>query len=79
MKLNAGGAELDPLYAPVSFDASRVKMRDEGTVRNEAVYPAIDVAPAGRKDVWGIWIEQTEGAKFWPRGALSLHTAGITK
>jgi Transposase, Mutator family len=58
---------LDPLYALVFFDALRVKMRDEGTVRNKAVYLAIGVSPEGRKDVLGIWIEQTEGAKFWLR------------
>jgi putative transposase len=56
---------LDPLYSLVFFDALRVKMRDEGTVRNKAVYLAIGVSPEGRKDVLGIWIEQTEGAKFW--------------
>ena len=58
---------LDPLYAVVFFDALRVKMRDEGTVRNKAVYLAIGVTPEGRKDVLGIWIEQIEGAKFWLR------------
>jgi putative transposase len=55
---------LDPLYALVFFDALRVKMRDEGTAHNKAVYLAIGVTPEGRKDVLGIWIEQTEGAKF---------------
>jgi putative transposase len=49
---------LDPLYALVFFDALRVKMRDEGTVRNKAVYLAIGVTPEGRKDVLGIWIER---------------------
>ena len=44
---------LDPLYALVFFDALRVKMRDEGTVRNKAVYLAIGVTPEGRKDVLG--------------------------
>jgi putative transposase len=39
-------------------------MRDEGTAHNKAVYLAIGVTPEGRKDVLGIWIEQTEGAKF---------------
>jgi putative transposase len=49
---------LDALYAIVFFDALRVKMRDEGTVRNKAVYLAIGVNADGRKDVLGIWIEQ---------------------
>jgi putative transposase len=68
---------LDPLYALVFFDALRVKMRDEGTVRNKAVYLAIGVTPEGRKDVLGIWIEQTEGAKFWLRVMTEIKTRGV--
>jgi putative transposase len=68
---------LDALYALVFFDALRVKMRDEGTVRNKAVYLAIGVTPDGRKDVLGIWIEQTEGAKFWMRVMSELKNRGV--
>jgi len=68
---------LDPLYALVFFDALRVKMRDEGTVRNKAVYLAIGVTPEGRKDVLGIWIEQTEGAKFWLRVMTEIKSRGV--
>jgi putative transposase len=68
---------LDALYALVFFDALRVKMRDEGTVRNKAVYLAIGVTPDGRKDVLGIWIEQTEGAKFWMRVMSELRNRGV--
>jgi putative transposase len=68
---------LDPLYALVFFDALRVKMRDEGTVRNKAVYLAIGVTPDGRKDVLGIWIEQTEGAKFWLRVMTEIKNRGV--
>jgi putative transposase len=68
---------LDPLYALVFFDALRVKMRDEGAVRNKAVYLAIGVSPEGRKDVLGIWIEQTEGAKFWLRVMTELKSRGV--
>lgn len=68
---------LDPLYALVFFDALRVKMRDEGTVRNKAVYLAIGVSPEGRKDVLGIWIEQTEGAKFWLRVMTESKSRGV--
>ena len=68
---------LDPMYALVFFDALRVKMRDEGTVRNKAVYLAIGVTPEGRKDVLGIWIEQTEGAKFWLRVMTELKSRGV--
>jgi putative transposase len=68
---------LDPSYALVFFDALRVKMRDEGTVRNKAVYLAIGVSPEGRKDVLGIWIEQTEGAKFWLRVMTEIRNRGV--
>lgn len=68
---------LDALYAIVFFDALRVKMRDEGTVRNKAVYLAIGVTPDGKKDVLGIWIEQTEGAKFWLRVMTELKNRGV--
>ena len=59
------GRPLEPLYPVVFFDALRVKIRDEGVVRNKAVYLALGVDRDGRRDVLGLWIEQTEGAKFW--------------
>ena len=58
---------LERLYALVFFDAIRVKVRDEGMVRNKAVYVALGVRPDGTKEILGMWIEQTEGAKFWLR------------
>jgi len=56
--------------------AARAKMRDEGTVRNKPVHLAIDVTPEGRKDVLGIWIEQTEGAKLWRRVMTEIKNRG---
>jgi transposase-like protein len=56
---------LDPVYPVIFFDALRVKIRDEGLVRNKAVYVALALNSAGEKEVLGLWIEQTEGAKFW--------------
>ena len=58
---------LESTYAVVFFDALRVKIRDEGLVRNKAVYLAIGMRCSGHKEVLGLWIEQTEGAKFWLR------------
>ena len=55
---------LERLYPVVFFDALRVKIRDEGVVRNKAIYLALGVLPDGTRDVLGLWIEQTEGAKF---------------
>jgi putative transposase len=54
---------LEPVYAIVFFDCLRVKIRDEGTVRNKAIYIALGVRPDGTKEVLGLWIEQTD-AKF---------------
>ncbi len=47
------------------LDALRVRIRDEGTVRNKAVYRALGVAADGTREVLGLWIEQNEGVKFW--------------
>jgi putative transposase len=71
------GRPLEALYAVVFFDALRVKMRDEGTVRNKAVYLAIGITADGRKEVLGIWIEQTEGAKFWMRVMSEIKNRGV--
>jgi len=63
---------LEPVYAIVFFDCLRVKIRDEGTVRNKAIY----IAPDGTKEALGLWIEQTEGAKFWLRVMNELKNRG---
>jgi putative transposase len=68
---------LERCYPVVLFDALRVKIRDEGTVRNKAVYLALGITPTGSKDVLGLWIEQTEGAKFWHRVMTELRTRGV--
>ncbi|MDE2221102.1 MAG: IS256 family transposase [Gammaproteobacteria bacterium] len=67
---------LEASYAIVFFDALRVKIRDEGLVRNKAVYLAIGVDASGCKHVLGLWIEQTEGAKFWLRVMNELKSRG---
>src|SRR5258708_1548389 len=56
---------LERMYPVVFFDALRVKIRDEGTVKNKAVYLALGIQRDGTKEVLGIWIQQSEGAKFW--------------
>jgi putative transposase len=68
---------LDSCYPVVIFDALRVKIRDEGTVRNKAVYVALGITRSGSKDVLGLWIEQTEGAKFWHRVMTELKARGV--
>jgi len=68
---------LENLYPLVFFDALRVKIRDEGMVRNKAVYVALGVRIDGQKEILGLWIEQTEGAKFWLRVMNELKNRGI--
>src|SRR5918992_6076272 len=68
---------LEALYPLVFFDAIRVKVRDEGTVRNKAVYLALGVRPDGAKKILGLWIEQSEGAKFWLRVMTELKSRGV--
>ena len=68
---------LDPVYPVVFFDALRVKIRDEGLVRNKAVYVALALNPDGEKDVLGLWIEQSEGAKFWLKVVNELKGRGV--
>lgn len=71
------GRPLDACYPLVFFDAIRVKIRDEGFVRNKAVYIALGILPDGTKEILGIWIEQTEGAKFWMRVMNELKNRGV--
>lgn len=68
---------LDAVYPVVFFDTLRVKIRDEGLVRNKAVYVALAITADGDREVLGLWIEQTEGAKFWLKVMNELKTRGV--
>lgn len=68
---------LEPMYPVVFFDALRVKIREEGIVRNKAIYLALGVLPDGTRDILGLWIENTEGAKFWMKVFTDLKTRGL--
>jgi putative transposase len=68
---------LEAMYPVVYFDALRLKIRDEGTVKNKAVYLALGIRADGRKEVLGLWIEQTEGAKFWLKVFNELKNRGL--
>jgi len=67
---------LEAMYPVVFFDALRVKIRDDGGVSNKAVYLALGVQADGQRDVLGLWVEQTEGAKFWLKVFNDLKTRG---
>jgi putative transposase len=61
----------------VFFDALRVKTREDNVVRNKAVYLALGVRRDGTREVLGLWIETTEGARFWLRVFNDLKTRGV--
>jgi len=67
---------LERVYPVIFFDALRVKIRDEGTVRNKAIYLALGVLRDGTREILGLWIEQTEGAKFWMKVFSDLKSRG---
>jgi putative transposase len=68
---------LEAMYPVVFFDALRVKIREDGVVRSKAVYLALGVLADGSRDILGIWIENTEGAKFWMKVFNDLKTRGV--
>ena len=67
---------LEAMYPVVFFDALRVKIRENGVVRNKAVYLALGVLADGTRDILGLWIENTEGAKFWMKVFNDMKTRG---
>lgn len=69
---------LEPMYPVVFFDALRVKIREDAVVRNKAIYLALGVLPDGTRDILGLWIENTEGAKFCMKVFNDLKTRGVT-
>jgi putative transposase len=68
---------LEPVYPVVFLDALRVKIRHEGVVRNKAIYVALGLKMTGEKEVLGLWVEQTEGARFWLGVLNELKTRGL--
>ena len=68
---------LEVMYPVIFFDALRVKIREDNVVRNKAVYLALGVRSDGSRDFLGLWIENTEGAKFWMKVFNDLKTRGV--
>jgi putative transposase len=71
------GRPLESVYPVVFFDALRVKIREDAIVRNKAVYVALGVRRDGTREILGLWIETTEGAKFWMKVFNDLRTRGV--
>jgi putative transposase len=67
---------LEPIYPIVYLDCIHVKVRD-GAVRVKAVYLAIGITMEGNKEVLGLWLAQTEGAKFWLQVVTELRNRGV--
>lgn len=67
---------LEVLYPIVYMDCIHAKVRDTGAVRAKAVYLALGINMAGEKELLGIWIAQTEGAKFWLQVVTELKNRG---
>ncbi len=70
--------QLDAVYPIMYLDAIQFKVRDNGHVRNKAIYLAIGVTIEGYKEVLGLWIAQTEGAKFWLQVVTELKNRGVS-
>src|SRR6266508_7039473 len=69
--------QLDAVYPIMYLDAIQFKVRDSGHVRNKAIYLAIGITLSGMKEVLGLWIAQTEGAKFWLQVVTELKNRGV--
>lgn len=69
---------LDALYPILYLDALQVKVRDGAHIRNKAIYLAIGVNLSGIKEVLGLWVAQTEGAKFWLQIVTELKNRGVS-
>lgn len=68
---------LESMYPVVFFDALRVKIKEDALVQSKAVYLALGVQRDGSRDILGMWIEGTEGAKFWMKVFNDLKTRGV--
>jgi putative transposase len=69
--------QLDKVYPIMYLDAIQFKIRDSGHIKNKAVYLAIGINGEGYKEVLGLWIAQTEGAKFWLQVVTELKNRGV--
>lgn len=68
---------LEEIYPVLYFDATIVKVRSEGRVINKSAYLAVGISLEGMKDILDIWLEQTEGAKFWMKVMTELKNRGV--
>jgi putative transposase len=69
----------NPMYPVNFFDALRVKIREDAVVSNKAIYLALGMLSDGTRDILGLWIEGTEGAKFWLKVFNDLKIRGVNE
>lgn len=67
---------LEAVYPVVFFDALWVKIRERAVALSKAVFLALGARADGSRDILGLWIEQTEGAKFWLKVCNDLKLRG---
>lgn len=68
---------LSSVYPIVYLDALQVKVKDQAAIRNKAIYLALGINLAGEKELLGLWVSQTEGAKFWLQVLTELRNRGV--
>lgn len=68
---------LDPVWPFLFLDALVIKVREQGVVQNKSAYLALGVGVDGRKEILGLWLESTEGAKFWLKVITELKNRGV--
>ena len=68
---------LEELYAVVYLDALQVSIRDQQVVRKKAIYSAIGINMDGERDCLGLWVDKTEGARFWTSVLTELKNRGV--
>ncbi len=66
---------VDPI---LYLDALQVKVKDQGAIRNKAIYLALGIGLTGEKELLGLWVSQTEGAKFWLQVLTELRNRGVS-
>jgi putative transposase len=71
------GRPLEELYVVIYLDALQVAIRDQQVVRKKAVYVAVGITLEGTRDCLGLWIEKTEGARFWTSVLTELRNRGV--
>lgn len=69
---------LESIYLIVYFDCLRVKVRQDKRIINKAVYVALGIDLAGKKDILGLWISENEGSKFWLGVFTELKNRGVS-